>query len=102
MTTASQSLSEPRLPELLPAAEGASRGGRFAAPITFALFGLADILLFGRESAGVPDDVASAADARLTIPIRPGLRSLNVAVAAAMALGEALRQTDFATQETVR
>ena len=46
MTTASQSLSEPRLPKLLPAAEGASRGGRFAAPITFALFGLADILLF--------------------------------------------------------
>ena len=53
----------------------------------------ADILLFGRESAGVPDEVAAAADARLVIPIRPGLRSLNVAMAAAMALGEALRQT---------
>jgi len=53
----------------------------------------ADMLLFGRESAGVPDDVASTADARLVIPIRPGLRSLNVAMAAAMALGEALRQT---------
>jgi tRNA (cytidine/uridine-2'-O-)-methyltransferase len=53
----------------------------------------ADILLFGRESAGVPDDVAKAADARLVIPIKPGLRSLNVAMAAAMALGEALRQT---------
>ena len=52
-----------------------------------------DILLFGRESAGVPDDVAATADARLVIPIRPGLRSLNVAMAAAMALGEALRQT---------
>jgi len=52
-----------------------------------------DILLFGRESAGVPSDVAEAADARLLIPIRPGLRSLNVAMAAAMALGEALRQT---------
>jgi tRNA (cytidine/uridine-2'-O-)-methyltransferase len=52
-----------------------------------------DILLFGRESAGVPADVASAADARLLIPIQPGLRSLNVAMAAAMALGEALRQT---------
>ena len=52
-----------------------------------------DILLFGRESAGVPDDVAAAADARLVIPIAPGLRSLNVAMAAAMALGEALRQT---------
>jgi len=53
----------------------------------------ADMLLFGRESAGVPDDVAATADARLVIPIRPGLRSLNVAMAAAMALGEALRQT---------
>ena len=52
-----------------------------------------DVLLFGRESAGVTDEVAAAADARLVIPIRPGLRSLNVAVAAAMALGEALRQT---------
>jgi tRNA (cytidine/uridine-2'-O-)-methyltransferase len=57
----------------------------------------ADMLLFGRESAGVPDDVAATADARLVIPIRPGLRSLNVAVAAAMALGEALRQTRPAT-----
>jgi tRNA (cytidine/uridine-2'-O-)-methyltransferase len=56
-------------------------------------FGATDILLFGRESAGVPDEVAAAADARLKIPIRPGLRSLNVAMAAAMALGEALRQT---------
>jgi tRNA (cytidine/uridine-2'-O-)-methyltransferase len=56
-------------------------------------FGANDILLFGRESAGVPDAVAAAADARLKIPIRPGLRSLNVAMAAAMALGEALRQT---------
>jgi tRNA (cytidine/uridine-2'-O-)-methyltransferase len=52
-----------------------------------------DILLFGRESAGVPDDVVAAADARLVIPIRPDLRSLNVAMAVAMALGEALRQT---------
>jgi tRNA (cytidine/uridine-2'-O-)-methyltransferase len=52
-----------------------------------------DILLFGRESAGVPSEVAEASDARLVIPIRPGLRSLNVAMAAAMALGEALRQT---------
>ena len=52
-----------------------------------------DVLLFGRESAGVPDRVHQAADARLIIPIRPGLRSLNVAVACAMALGEAMRQT---------
>ena len=56
-----------------------------------------DILLFGRESAGVPDDVVTAADARLMIPIKPGLRSLNVAMAVAMALGEALRQTRSAT-----
>jgi tRNA (cytidine/uridine-2'-O-)-methyltransferase len=56
-------------------------------------FGADDILLFGRESAGVPAEVAAAADARLVIPIQPGLRSLNVAMAAAMALGEALRQT---------
>ena len=52
-----------------------------------------DILLFGRESAGVTDEVVAAADARVVIPIRPGLRSLNVAMAVAMALGEALRQT---------
>ena len=52
-----------------------------------------DILLLGRESAGVPDIVHRVADARLRIPMRAGLRSLNVAVAAAMVLGEALRQT---------
>ena len=52
-----------------------------------------DILLLGRESAGVPEDVHAAADARLVIPLRPGLRSLNVVNAAAMVMGEALRQT---------
>jgi tRNA (cytidine/uridine-2'-O-)-methyltransferase len=52
-----------------------------------------DLLLFGRESAGVPEAVHRAAAARLVIPMRKGLRSLNVAMAAAMALGEALRQT---------
>jgi tRNA (cytidine/uridine-2'-O-)-methyltransferase len=52
-----------------------------------------DVLLVGRESAGVPDAVHQAADARVLIPMRPGLRSLNVAQAAAMVLGEALRQT---------
>jgi tRNA (cytidine/uridine-2'-O-)-methyltransferase len=52
-----------------------------------------DILLLGRESAGVPEAVHRAAQARLCIPMRPSLRSLNVAVAAAMAVGEALRQT---------
>lgn len=56
----------------------------------------ADILLFGRESAGVPDHVAAAADARLVIPIAAGMRSLNVAMSAALALGEALRQTGAA------
>ena len=59
---------------------------------TFA-FSTDDTLLLGRESAGVPDAVREAADACLRIPLRPGLRSLNVAVAAAMVLGEALRQT---------
>lgn len=52
-----------------------------------------DVLLFGRESAGVPDAVHAAADARLTIPLRADLRSLNVAMACAMVAGEALRQT---------
>jgi tRNA (cytidine/uridine-2'-O-)-methyltransferase len=52
-----------------------------------------DLLLFGRESAGVPDEVHQAADIRLKIPIRPGLRSLNVAMTCAMAVGEAMRQT---------
>ena len=52
-----------------------------------------DILLLGRESAGVPEDVHAAADARVRIPVTDGCRSLNVAVAGAMALGEALRQT---------
>jgi len=56
-------------------------------------FSPADILLFGRETAGAPPEVHAAADARLVIPMRPALRSLNVAVAAAMAAGEALRQT---------
>ena len=65
-------------------------------------YNAADILLFGRESAGVPDDVARAADARLVIPIKPGLRSLNVAVASAMALGEALRQTGSKLEEAAR
>ena len=52
-----------------------------------------DVILLGRESAGVPEEVHAAADARVMVPMRPGLRSLNVAVAAAMILGEALRQT---------
>ena len=51
-----------------------------------------EMLLFGRESLGVPEAVHAAADARLLIPMRPGLRALNVAMAAAMAAGEAMRQ----------
>ena len=64
-----------------------------ATDLTGFVFGDEDILLLGRESAGVPDSVHAAADARLRIPIAEGVRSLNVAVAAAMVLGEALRQT---------
>lgn len=52
-----------------------------------------DIVLMGRESAGAPPFVHEAAAARLRIPMREGLRSLNIAVAAGMVLGEALRQT---------
>jgi len=56
-------------------------------------FATDDVLLLGRESAGVPEAVHARAGARITIPMAPGLRSLNVAVAGAMILGEALRQT---------
>ncbi|MBP0578174.1 tRNA (cytidine(34)-2'-O)-methyltransferase [Labrys sp. LIt4] len=65
-----------------------------AVPLSGHAFQPDDILMVGRESAGVPDAVHAAADARVFVPMRPGLRSLNVAVAAAMVLGEALRQTD--------
>jgi len=54
-----------------------------------------DNLLLGRESAGVPEALRAEADAHLLIPMGPGIRSLNVALAAAMVLGEALRQTDL-------
>jgi tRNA (cytidine/uridine-2'-O-)-methyltransferase len=56
-------------------------------------FAATDTLLLGRESAGVPPEVAASADERVRIPMQPGLRSFNVALAAALALGEALRQT---------
>jgi tRNA (cytidine/uridine-2'-O-)-methyltransferase len=56
-------------------------------------FAADDTILLGRESAGVPDNVHASADARLRIALKPGLRSLNVAMAGAMVLGEALRQT---------
>ncbi|MGX5826951.1 tRNA (cytidine(34)-2'-O)-methyltransferase [Mesorhizobium sp. 43Arga] len=51
-----------------------------------------DVLLFGRESAGVPDPVHQAADARLTIPMQGSARSINVALSVAMVAGEAVRQ----------
>lgn len=62
-------------------------------PYTAFEFRSSDSLLMGRESAGVPENVAAAADARLRIPMAAGMRSINVAQAAAMVLGEALRQT---------
>ncbi|MBJ3783357.1 tRNA methyltransferase [Devosia sp. MSA67] len=65
-----------------------------------AAFGANDILLLGRESAGVPDTVADICDLRLRIPMREGLRSINVALAAGMVLGEALRQTHHFTDLT--
>lgn len=63
-----------------------------ADPYTRFAFRRGDILLLGRESAGVPEEVHSAADARLIIPMVPGARSLNLALSAAIAAGEALRQ----------
>ncbi len=59
-----------------------------------------DILLVGRESAGVPEEVHLAANARILIPLKPALRSLNVAVAAAMVTGEALRQMAISASPT--
>jgi tRNA (cytidine/uridine-2'-O-)-methyltransferase len=66
---------------------------RAQTPYIAAAFRPSDILLVGRESAGVPEDVGDAADLHIRIPMRQGLRSLNVAVAVAMVLGEAIRQT---------
>jgi tRNA (cytidine/uridine-2'-O-)-methyltransferase len=82
------------------AAFEATRRGRLVLLTTAAstaytdfVFAADDTLLLGRESAGVPASVHEVADARLRIPMQPGLRSLNIAVAASMVLGEALRQT---------
>jgi tRNA (cytidine/uridine-2'-O-)-methyltransferase len=72
---------------LLLTTRGETRYDRFA-------FAPGDTVLLGRESAGAPDAVHDAAAARLRIAMRPGVRSLNVALAAAMVLGEALRQQD--------
>ena len=78
----------------------AARSGRIVLMTTKATqsytgfrFADSDILLLGRESAGVPEAVHNCADARLRVPLRPHRRSLNVALTAAMAIGEALRQT---------
>lgn len=57
-------------------------------------FSANDILLMGKESAGVPPIVHETVDHRITIPMAPGMRSLNVAVSAAMVIGEVLRQTE--------
>jgi tRNA (cytidine/uridine-2'-O-)-methyltransferase len=66
-----------------------------AVPHTEVRFEAADSLLLGRESAGVPEDVHAAADLRIRIPMRAGLRSLNVAMAAAIVTGEAMRQLGY-------
>jgi tRNA (cytidine/uridine-2'-O-)-methyltransferase len=68
-----------------------------AAPHVECRFEQSDSLLLGRESAGVPDEVHAAADLRLRIPMQAGLRSLNVAMAAAIVAGEAMRQLGFPT-----
>lgn len=80
--------------------QSARRAGRLvllttAGSLSYAEFGFRsdDRLMLGRESAGVPPEVHQAADARIRVPIRPPLRSLNVAMAAAIVLAEALRQT---------
>lgn len=77
------------------------RGGRLVllttgAPTAYTDFAFRpdDTLMVGQESAGVPRDVHDAVDARIRVPMAAGLRSLNVALAAAVVLGEALRQTD--------
>lgn len=88
----------------------AQRGGRLILLTTKAVdaytdfrFQTEDTLLLGRESAGVPQEVHARADARVTIPMVPGRRSLNIALAAAMVLGEALRQVnEFPAAEGVR
>lgn len=61
-------------------------------------FAPGDVLLFGKESAGVPREVADACDARVRIPMRPAVRSMNLASSVAVVLGEALRQTESLPQ----
>ena len=68
---------------------------RAQTPYTAFSFAARDVLLLGSEGAGVPEEVHAAADARVRVPQAAGTRSLNVAVAAAMVAGEALRQTEW-------
>lgn len=68
-----------------------TKAGTSAYEVTYELN---DVLLLGRESAGVPEEVAADADLRVRIPMRQDMRSLNVAVAGSLVLGEALRQTN--------
>ena len=79
------------------AAAGASRLVLFTTKSSASIYDFAfrpdDVLLFGKESAGVPQQVADACQARVRIPIRAEVRSMNLATAAAIALAEALRQT---------
>lgn len=74
---------------------------RGAQPLHDFAFRPDDTLLFGRESAGVPDEVHDAADARVFIPLTPGRRSFNVTVSAAIGLSEALRQTGLFPKPSV-
>jgi tRNA (cytidine/uridine-2'-O-)-methyltransferase len=69
-------------------------------PLPEVQFEADDVILLGSESAGVPADIHAEADLRIRIPMRPGFRSLNVAVAAGIALAEALRQTGQFPSET--
>lgn len=70
-----------------------------ATPLPAARFEPGDVLLLGSESAGVPAHVHDRADLRVRVPMRPGFRSLNVVVAGAMVLAEALRQTGWAAAD---
>lgn len=73
---------------------------RASVPHTAFAWRAGDVILFGRESLGAPDEVHAAADARIRIPLRPMLRSLNIAMSAAILAGEALRQLDAFPKET--
>lgn len=75
---------------------------RAAIPYTSFAFRPDDLIMLGRESSGVPDEVHEAADARLLIPLKPPARSLNVALAAAMVVGEAVRQAAAPSQSSLQ